>query len=496
MVVLIIMLAEGCTKNSFQTDYQESTESGEIIIKWMVYGKKYKESDIVFNEFNRQLKRYFPDTTVEFEVVEKEYYKDKWDMKMATNETLDLAWIGNELFNYTEEVKKGSFMALNYLLSTYGEALIQNIPDKLWDLEVCDGNVFAIPIEGAIYRKSLGVVTKKYYMDQYGDKEMIRQVNFSSPYTTKECYQSLEGYLEYAKKFESIGSGVSYKSFSAIADKGLEGIYGVDSPFVIKIFDKKPKVYNKYKLDIYRDYFKTMAKWYQKGYIRADIADVVNPSSEDGKEKGSILFMDEYDEHGKETDMIHTEYDAVYIPLEDYKYISYDSCRNSIVIPKSSENPQRALEIMNLLVSNEGKDLYRLLVNGLEDEHYIVLDDHTIARRRNNDDELLYGLSQYTVGDTFQNYQLSTNEFNKIQENNEKAIVSKLSGFNLDTRMIVIELTKIDLIIEEYKDILSQGSSADWESLYKEFIQKMDEAGSDKIVAEMQRQIDEFYPIA
>ncbi len=468
----------------------ENTE--EIVIKWMVYGEKYKDSDSIFLKFNNQLQKYYPNTKVEFEVIPKENYKEKWDMIMATNETLDLAWIGNDIFNYTEEVKKGSFMALDYLIETYGEDLKEKISEDMWVLQKIEENTYSIPIPGILYRKSYAVVTNKELMEKYGDMDDIGKINRSKHYTDQECYDSFENFLANVKADGAIGTGVSNQTFCQIADKGYEGIYGSDSPFVIKIFDKKLKVYNKYELDSYKLCFKTMADWYQKGYIRKDIMDVLNPLSDDGKLDGSVLFVDDYGEQNAVVSMVATEYDTVVEPLEDYKYISYGDCRNSIVIPKSADNPQHAIEIMNFLISDEGADLYRLLANGIEGKHYTLQEDNVIEPQTDSNGNALYRLSQYTLGNIFQNYEISEGEFQQIDNYNNNALVSPLSGFELDTRMIILEMAKVKLVVDEYKESLIQGTTDDWEEVYTEFISKMQEAGSDKVIQEMQKQIDEF----
>lgn len=489
-ILLMVLMTVSCTKvDNIATDKKRAEE---IVIRWMVFGEKYKKSDIVFSKFNDLLQKRFPGTTIEFEVIPKENYKEKWDMKMATNEALDLAWVGNDLFNYTEEVKKGSLMALDYLLATYGEDLKNKIPDELWERQVCDSNTYGIPIPGALYRKGYSVVADEKLVNRYGDFKKIGEINRASLYTNEECYKAFESFLANAKSRKEIGAGVSYKTFCQIADKGYEGIYGTDSPFVIKIFDEKLIVYNKYELESYRALFETMASWYKKGYIRKDVADVLDPVSEDGKKNGSIMFVDEYGINGTVIDLVPTQYDAVREDLEGYKYIPYASSRNSIVIPKSSDNPQRALEIINYLVSDEGVAAYRLLANGIEKEDYIVLENNTIARLRDNSNNLLYGLSQYTIGDVFQNYEVSPGEFKQLEIYNNDAVRSPLLGFDLDTRMIALEMVKINLIVDEYKGVLCQGISDNWEEVYQEFIGKMKEAGSDKVIEEMQRQINEF----
>jgi len=491
-IVAFILLTTFSYFSKGHSNIEISSENSEkIIIKWMVFGEKYKDSDSVFLEFNRQLQKYFPSTTVEFEVVQKEDYKKKWDMKMATNETLDLAWIGKDIFNYTEEVKKGSFMALGYLIETYGSDLKEKIPKEMWELQKNEGNTYSIPIPGILYRKSYAVVANKELMEKYGDIKEIGRINRAKTYTDEECYNSLEKFLLNAKSGGKIGAGISYQTFSQIADKGYEGIYGANSPFVIRIFDKSLVVHNKYEEESWKLYFKTMAKWYKKGYIREDIMDIVNPLSDDGKLNGSVMFVDDFGEHSTVVSMVPTEYEADVQPLENYKYISYGACRNSIVIPKSADNPQRALEIMNFLMSDKGIELYRLLANGKEGVQYTLQND-VIKLNMDGNGNPLYRLPQYTLGNVFQNYEISKGEFNQIDQYNKNALISPLSGFELDTRMIILEMSKVDLVVDEYKERLCPGTADDWEKLYNEFVSKIKKAGSDKVIGEMQKQIDQF----
>lgn len=472
---------------------QEEKVQEEVTLKWMLYGEKHKETDRVFALFNKELQKYLPGVTVEFELADKDDYKEKWDMKMATNERLDLAWFGNEVLNYTEEVKKGSLMALDYLLKTDGAALLEEIPEELWKRQRRDGNIYGIPVEGPLYRRNYVLVANAMLMERFGNMEEIVRVNQQNSHTTRECYAVFEDFLQKAKENNAIGTGVSYESMCRLADKGYEGIYGADSPFVISVFDRKLTVYNKYALESYRSCFETMARWYQLGYIREDVMNLLDPDSEDGKLKGSILFLEECGESGTEADRKRTEYDAVRGELDGYRYISYDGCRNSIVIPKSVLYPQQAMELVSLLNTEEGQELYRLLANGVEKEHYIRTEDSVIARMSDNDNSYLHRISSGAIGNVFQNYETQAGEFDAIRKYNEEAIVSPLDGFNLDTRMIALEMEKVDLVVKKYKEELCRGTSEDWERLYETFLDEMEEAGSDKIIEEIQKQLNSFW---
>lgn len=472
----------------------EEPESDSVTLKWMIYGEKYQESDQVLARFNEALHEYFPDISVEFEVVSKEDYQKTWDMKMADNDSLDIAWIGSEVLNFTEEVKKGSFMVLDYLLNTDGADLKETIPEELWEKQRRDGNTYAIPVMGPLYRRNYVLTANKSLMERYGDFEEILEVNRACLYTEKECFDVMEPFLEKAKENNALGKGVSYKTLCTIADKGYEGLYGEDCPFVIRIFDDQLTVYNKYELESYRACFETMVDWYRKGYIREDVAYLLDPTSEDGKISGNILFVEEYGEKATVYGVTDTEYEALRGELDGYRYISYETCRNCLAIPKTAKHPQEAVQVINLLHSEEGKELYRLLVNGTEKEQYIRVsqDSNVIARMTDDDRNYRYGISPVNIGSVFQNYELREGQFEQIQTYNEEALTSPLEGFELDTRMFAIEMAKVELVVEKYKDPLCQGISEDWEALYQEFLDEMEEAGSGKITEEIQKQIDTY----
>lgn len=490
VILMMCCLICGCSEEKQQK--QEKLNQEEVTIRWMVFGEKFKSSDSVIAAFNKELKRYLPGTTVEFEIVPLQSYQDKWNRKMSTSEVLDLVWIGNDIFNYTEEVKKGGFMALDYLISTNGTALMKEIPEELWEMQKRDGKIYSVPLMGALYRKDYALVTSKSNMESCGNQEEIARVNQESIYTDESCFQVIGDYLKNLKETQKIGTGVSCDTFSAIAQKGYEGIYGPESPFVIRIFDEKLKVYNKYELDSYKSYFQAMSEWYDKGYIRQDVEEVLDPEVDNGTKTGNAVFLDEYGENGVVLDQISTEYEAVRIPLQNYKYKAYESCRNAIAIPRTTENPQRAMEIINLLNSREGKELARILCNGFEGRHYVKTGDGRTDRVTDKNGKAIYSLSPYAVGNVFLNYETVEGEFEQLRTYNEEAVSSPLTGFELDTRMIVLEMEKIDLVADQYIDTLERGTSKDWEETYREMLDKMREAGADKVISEMQKQIDRF----
>lgn len=488
LVLLMISFLLPCSR------IQAEEEQKNAELKWMIYGEKNQEWDRVFQEFNKKLQEFYPNITVEFEVVSKENYARQWEMKMAAGEKVDIAWIGSEVISFSEEVKKGNLMAIDYLLNTCGEDLRHQIPEELWKKQKRDSNTYGIPVLGPLYRENLTLVANKTLMDRYGDFEEILQTNQEHLYTVKECFTVMEPFLEEAKNHRALGKGVSYQSLCKLADKGYEGLYGADSAFVIRIFDETPVVYNKYELESYRDCFEVMVSWYEKGYIREDVEYLINPSEEDGKISGNILFVEESGEKKSVFDQTDTEYESCRGDLEGYRYIMGDTCRNCLVIPKTSKYPKEAMELLNLLHSEEGQELYRLLAYGTEKIDYIrtTKELEIIAKMTDNNHQYKYSVASVNFGNIFQGLELSEGQFDTIRQYNEAAINSSLEGFELDVRMIAIEMKKIELIVARYKERLCEGVLENWEEEYKTFCEEMEAAGSAKVTEEIQRQIDRF----
>jgi ABC-type glycerol-3-phosphate transport system substrate-binding protein len=150
LIIIVIVIANSACESNGREDKNTANGSEQITLKWMIFGEKSKSSDSVIATFNENLQEYYPNMAIEFDIVPIADYKEKWDMVMATNEKVDLVWIGNDIFNYTEEVKKGSFMALDYLLSTDGANLTEQISTDLWAKQTREGKIYSVPLLGAL----------------------------------------------------------------------------------------------------------------------------------------------------------------------------------------------------------------------------------------------------------------------------------------------------------------------------------------------------------
>jgi putative aldouronate transport system substrate-binding protein len=71
---------------------------------------------------------------------------------------------------------------------------------------------------------------------------------------------------------------------------------------------------------------------------------------------------------------------------------------------------------------------------------------------------------------------------------NENSIASPLLGFSFDATEVQAEMGQVKSVIDEYNGTLTDGTRDISE--YDDFIKKMKAAGSERIIAEVQKQVD------
>ena len=81
----------------------------------------------------------------------------------------------------------------------------------------------------------------------------------------------------------------------------------------------------------------------------------------------------------------------------------------------------------------------------------------------------------------------------RTAEWNANAIPSSLLGFNYDTSKYPTEIANCQAVVNEYHKVFMAGAyGADTMKYYDEFIEKLNAAGVDTVIADKQAQIDAF----
>ena len=462
----------------------------KVTLKYVLPGPgMQKDSAMVWEEFNNKLHEKLPNVTVEFEVFPTSDYKQSFMLMQASGEKVDIA--NTYLLDYASEVRNGSFAPMDELLDKYGKDVKEALPEFFFDYGRVDGVLYQIPSYQMI-TLPWSLVMQEEFADKYLDKEALESVLDGMTTFPKEAYPILEDYLRKVKESGNIQYG-----FDTATAPLIRGYEVIGSHYAIRVDDPECKVLYVYEAPEYQEGIKYANEWYKKGYIREDALTAVNAASIRGQMDGYVLwsaqtspyFIEDMKESGKDL------YEVWLAGNEDIYLPSTHSAAGTAIMA-SSKHKEQAMQLLNLLQTD--KELYNLLVFGIEGVHYTKVDENTIETVAGHQPQSgdAYGLNGWIIGNTQLQYfwQLYPEYYHDWSFNviNKSKNHSKLMGFVPDFSKIQAKASQVAALRLEYKDSLASGSVADWKKTYAEWMEKIKIAGNEEIKAELQRQVDEF----
>jgi putative aldouronate transport system substrate-binding protein len=147
------------------------------------------------------------------------------------------------------------------------------------------------------------------------------------------------------------------------------------------------------------------------------------------------------------------------------------------------------MEFLNLL--NTDPVLRNMVDSGIEGVHYKKASDNVME---NLDESKNYDMPTFSLGNvmlTYLNTTDPTNKWEEFKKFNDAGTEAPLLGFNFDTSKVTTEIASVNNVKEEYWAALMTGT-VDPETYLARANEKFKAAGLDKIMAEAQRQLDEW----
>jgi putative aldouronate transport system substrate-binding protein len=162
----------------------------------------------------------------------------------------------------------------------------------------------------------------------------------------------------------------------------------------------------------------------------------------------------------------------------------------------TSPNPERALMFLDLL--NQNAELYNTLVWGVEGTHWVWDENQefVVYPEGKTPDEVnaAYRGPEWVFGNQTLKYPVSAAEAARLdawEEMSASAIMSPALGFTPDFTTVATELAQVVSVYEQYGEPLQKGL-VDPATALPEYQARLEEAGINTIVEEIQRQFDEW----
>jgi putative aldouronate transport system substrate-binding protein len=238
-----------------------------------------------------------------------------------------------------------------------------------------------------------------------------------------------------------------------------------------------------------------MRQWNNEGYIMKGAA--LNKENNTDLFKSNKAFaalvtiypgLAETNSRVAGTDIVTISFTKPMISTKDVQEIQWS-------IAKNSKDNVKAMQLFNLMYSNQ--EINNLLSWGIEGKHYVKTGAAGIIDYPEgiNISNTGYGLNIYwQFPNPYPQYiwkGWAPDFYERLKEFSGSATKSKALGFTFDPTPVKTELTAVKNIINQYIVPLESGI-VDPDRVLPEFHSKLKAAGVDKVIAEKQRQLNEW----
>lgn len=403
------------------------------------------------------------------------------NLMLSSDEKLDVMYVSGR--NYTSYVSKGQLQELDELLEQYGQGIKEVFDDSFINAAKVDGKIYAVPSNRDL-ATNYGINLRKDLIDKYSvDIDAIKTLD------------DLDGLFKTIKDHEpnmtplvpqtaGISFVDSYKWFDPLGD----------SIGVLPDYDNGLQVVNLFETPEYADFVQKLRSWYTAGYILKDAATNKDTNTALLKANKGMGYLVNQKPGMALQDSRSAGMELVTLPLTPAYATTASVTSIMWGIPINAKNPQKSMEFLNLIYTD--KDIVNLLDWGIEGKDYVIESGNVIKYPEGIDaSNVAYTLNQgFMFGNQFLSYVFEGDDPNiweEMETFNNEAVKSKALGFSFNAEPVKTEYAAVTNVINQYKMALETGSVAP-EEILSDFNSKLKSSGIDKIIAEKQKQLDEW----
>lgn len=492
IMALLTLLLAGCGKES-NTNTKDAvageegtTETGDgklppYEVKLVFYGPAQKDLELVEQEMSKITLEKI-NATVKLERIEPAAWDQQTILMLTGNEQVDLIVTGGT--DFSRQVAQGQLLPLDDLLQKHGQDITKAFQPEILEATKVDGKIYAIP-SIRDFASNTTVMMRKDLLDKY-------HLDASNVKTLDDLDPILETIHKNEPNITPLGKpGAS----ASIVDRVLENSWDILGDY-IGVLDNldELKVVNLFETPEYEKLVKTARRWYEAGYISKDAA----TSKETAVDliKANVGFG--VIQKGKPGVLAQTE-QRVSTKLEMInlgKQITSTTNITAIMlgIPANSKDPERAMMFLNLL--NSDRDLINLIDWGIEGKHYVKIGEKQIDFPPGVDaSNSGYNMRQgWMFGNQLLSHTWVTDNpdlWEEMDRYNRESKKSAALGFTYNPSPVKTELAAITNVVRQFQSGLENGA-LDPEVNLPKFNAALRAAGIDKVIAEKQKQLDEW----
>ena len=459
-----------------ETSVEEKVEEELVTVTWVSLGDKQDGDEAVLAGINELLAERY-NLQLNFIPVPYGEYDTKMQLMSTGGEDYDICFTSDWLNKLANNVEREAFLPLDELLETdAASALLEVYPENLIEYGRVDGNIYAIPNYQLIYDQPAAYVQKeladKYGLDYSVDKIdsitdiewFLEKVRDNEPDMIPLLESDLVDWAFGGKDFDSIGHcRVAYN-------------------------DTDYKLYSMYEFEPAVETLRTKREYFEKGFLRSDIMTVTDNTADMRAGKYAVMILT--GKPGAEA-TVSQNYGKEYVAINigEPTISMRGATPTMLAINVNSKNPEAAMKMIGVLWSD--KEVYNMLLYGLEGVHYNKISENRVELIA--DSGYNRSTDAWALGNSFNSWLQPGQEDGVWEETeaiNRSAEMSHLAGFAVVNTDISTELSQISSVATEFEK--QYFVAEDFDEWLEDINERLNVAGMDKVIAEYQRQIDEW----
>lgn len=409
-------------------------------------------------------------------------YVDKVQTELASGEKIDLLG-GVSSISIPSAASQGQVLALNDLLESDGKDILADISEEDLGSTSIDGQVYAIRNKKEL-GLGLGFACNAQMLKSLG-------VDYGNVRTEADMGPILKAVKE---KYPDV--------YPWASDSGAMGDFmlaidwlGRDFGVLMDSFDDNDTtVVNLYTSDEYYELCKRRYEWSREGLIMPD-ASINTEQVSSLMGAGKAFCASTETKPGIESQWErNTGIDITIIDIvPDYTMTS--NLNNYWFIPYTSEQPARAMQILNEMYSNP--DVANLLIYGIEGKYYEFVDEENGVIDYPDgvtSDDLGYTVTAWHFPNELIAHKWVTDGADIWEDTirfNKDCHPSQAKGFVWDSTDVTNEVVACTTVKNKYEKGLNTGD-VDPDTIWEQMKEEYEEAGIQKIIDEKQKQLDEW----
>ncbi len=246
-----------------------------------------------------------------------------------------------------------------------------------------------------------------------------------------------------------------------------------------------------FETDAYVTWLKWIRQWYLDGYIYPEAA-VTTSMSDELMRDGIVMSIPQ---SGMPFFFREDQFGEPLVCLRTTPVVNTPPGGAGIfwTIPETAQNPEAAMDFLNLMYTDE--EIINLFQWGEEGEDYVFIGDGVVDYPEGQDANTVgYQNPLGVYGDQRLCYDFRLENADEVYEAYSAEAEQRgfeYQGFRFDTTPVNMEMIQVQKVLDRYLHVLEAGSE-DLDTIYPQFIRELRDAGVDQVIAEKQRQLDEW----